>query len=102
MKTKKELIIEELEYCTDSKLELIYDLLNLPYHCDKHELIKFSKSEVKNYDTATPIDYYRRVEEIYPEFSEGNMIYDYTTFSFGSFVNINNLVVKRILNSLNI
>ena len=102
MKTKKELIIDHLEYCEESKLELIYDLLNLPQYCNKHDLIKFSKAELKTYDTATPIDYYRRVEEIYPEFTEGNMIYDYTIFTFGAFVNINNLVVKRILNSLNI
>ena len=59
MKTKKELIIEELEYCNESKLELIYDLLNLPQYCNKHDLIKFSEGNgicIANWDKHTPYD----------------------------------------------
>ena len=98
---KKETIIEYLDYLSDEKINLIYDLLNLPDYANKDDLIKFSGVDVGTYDTAVPIDYIRRIEEIYPNLLKGNFIYDYSTAKFGELININNWVVNRILDAVN-
>ena len=104
MKSKKELIeelVETLNYQSEEQIQLLLDIANLPQFTNKKDLLKFAvkdESEM-NYDTAYPQPYANSIREIYPNFRNGNFIFDYTKKTFGELVNINDLVTFRILNT---
>jgi len=93
---KKIRIYKYLDYFTDKQIHFIYELSNLPEYSGYRDLMKLAEIE-GTIDTATPIEYYRSIEEIYPNFSSGSMVYDYRTKSFGEMLNINDVIVKRIV-----
>lgn len=99
---KKDVIIKHLDYLTDEQLEFVADivvLFDLEY-VNKSTLMQLAKVPLTSgkVDTAYPIEYYRRIEQVYPNVNKGNLIYDYRTNSYGELVNINDLIVQRILN----
>jgi len=91
-------IIENLNYCTDKEISFIEDIMTLPEYANKHNLINLGNVSTDfTYDTATPINYVRQIEDIYPDFKNGNYIFDYSKNNFGEMTNINNWIVNRIL-----
>lgn len=82
----------------EDKLNLIYDILSLPKFVSKADLMKLAQIENNvKVDTDTPINYYGSIEEIYPEISRANLVYDYNDNIYGTMRNINNDIVSRIL-----
>ena len=104
MSTLEELkndIIDSLEYLSENQLQYISDLLKTKGYTTKTDLLKLSGFDMsKTFDTAYPIDYFRRIEEIFPKIQDGNLIYDYSEKSFGELVNVNDLFVKQYINFL--
>ena len=101
--TKKEILLDAItnDYLSKDVIELIYDIANISEFPNKRDLLKFAGYDVnKTFDTAYPIDYFRRIEEIYPDVKKGNYIFDYSQNNYGELVNINNLIVERILKTL--
>lgn len=96
--SKKDLLIAHLDYATDKQLDFVNELLSMAQFPNKEALLKLGGFDVsKTYDSATPIEYYRKIQELYPNFTKGNMIYDYSENSFGKMLNVNDLIVHRIL-----
>ena len=98
-KTKKEIVLDHIkDYATDEQIEMLDKLLSLSMYPNKTDILKLSGYDTnQTYDTAYPIDYYRRIEEIYPNIKDGNFIFDYSRQTFGELVNINNLFTANIL-----
>ena len=113
--SNRELLKEYIDNATDKNVEFLYDLLNMPSYPSKRDMIGFIKKhtpkktglqgqEMKgdaldifvNYDTAYPIDYFRRIEEVYPNINKGNFIFDYSDSTFGELVNINDNFFQTI------
>ena len=96
--TKKDMLIAHLDYATDKQIDFIIELLSMNEYPNKKDLLNLGGFDTsKTFDTATPIDYYRKIQELYPNFVNGNMIYDYSQKSFGEMLNANDLIVHRIL-----
>ena len=88
-----------LEYATTEQISFVLGILKMPTYPNKHELMSLgSVTETNGIDTATPIDYIRRIEDIHPNVTDGNLVYDYRTKPFGELKNVNDWVVNRILN----
>ena len=98
---QRKLIADNLEYCSDEMIQLINDLIDLPNFPNKHEMLKFAGEEDGTIDSAYPIDYFRKIEEIYPNIAKGNFIFDYRTQKFGELVNVNDLVFNRLMKAIN-
>jgi hypothetical protein len=97
----KEIVNETIELLNDEQINFIYDLLTLGTFPSKGDLLILSGKDreyQRRIDTATPIDYYRRIEDIYPGIKNGNMCYDYNHNTYGEMTNINDLIVQRMLN----
>lgn len=101
MEQKKEYLKEYIDILNDDEIEFLYSLFHLSRFDTKKEIINLFDTDkvidVKKVDSAYPIDYYRRIEEIYPDAKNGWYIFDYTKETFGSLTNINNLIAKKIL-----
>jgi len=86
----KDLLIRIItEQLTDKQVDKLYQFLNAMSKdfYSKSDLIEIA--DIKgSFDTATPIDYVRRVQEILPSFKTHYMIYDYRTANFGEFCNV--------------
>ena len=99
---KKEYLIEIIEGMNDEQLSKVHSVLNLSRYASKGDIIDvFCKDELNNYDSAYPIEYFRRIEDIYPDVKEGMYIFDYTNDrTFGRLVNLNNIIVDKIFKFL--
>ncbi len=101
MKQKKEYLKEYIDILDNDKIEFLYSLFHLYQFDDKDKIINLFDSDkvidTNKVDSAYPIDYYRRIEEIYPDLKNGWYIFDYTKENFGSLVNLNNVIAKKIL-----
>lgn len=95
---KKQNLIDNIDQLTDAQINLINSLCNLGTYPNKKDLLKLSNFDVsKSYDTATPIDYMRRILEIYPNIDKGTFIFDYSKNIYGELVNINDLFTAHVL-----
>ena len=99
---KKEYLIEIIEGMNEEQLSKVHSVLNLSHYASKRDIIDvFCKDEFDVYDSAYPIDYYRRVEDLYPDAKNGLYIYDYTNNRmYGRLVNLNNIIVDKIFKFL--
>ena len=99
-------ILEALnsEYINDSQIKLIHDILNLnsfPDMSDLRLLAGISDDDWRHIDSATPCDANRQIENLYPNFRKGTMVYSYVQNRiFGEHLNLNDLIVKRIVESI--
>lgn len=105
LKAKKDDLIQWLtdDVIKDEEIEVIHFLLNTGLN-DKREMLKFagySDKEQKQIDTATPIDYTRKIKEIYPNFKPMNCVFDYNEKSFGELINVVDLVGQKIIKVFN-
>ena len=102
MKTKelREEVMLNVNNMNDEQLSFLLELFNLSRYATKDDVIKLSydKGEIGTYDTAYPIDYFRKIEDIYPNIKDGMFIFDYTHATFGELVNVNDKFAKKILN----
>lgn len=99
---KKERITKYLHVINDKQIELVYDILVMPtYHLDKNDLMSLANFDNNGkVDTAYPIGYWRQIKDVYPSISDANLIFDYNEDTYGKMVNINDKIVKRILESV--
>ena len=101
---KRDEISKYMGYISDSQIDLLYEIATLNRYSNKNELMKLaniSEDDRRKIDTAYPHDYYDRIREIYPNIDKGNLCYDYRegNNSHGQMVNVNDLIVSRILKS---
>ena len=77
----------------DEFTEFIYDLMQIN-KLDigvKNAMLKFAGytlDQCRKVDSAIPLEYSRRIQEIYPEFNGMAHGYDYNNQSFGEMINI--------------
>lgn len=99
---RKELI--KLVNMIDAKsIDFLHGIFNLADKgCNKRALLSFFSPDMdgNKIDTAYPIDYFRKIEEMYPDANNGSYIFDYNKNLFGELININNIVAKRFLTFL--
>tara|TARA_R110001592_G_scaffold128365_2_gene340433 strand:- start:1088 stop:1417 length:330 start_codon:yes stop_codon:yes gene_type:complete len=98
---KKERITKYLHVLNDKQIELVYDILVMPTYLDKNDLMSLANFDNNGkVDTAYPINYYRQIKDVYPSIDDANLIFDYNENTYGKMVNINDKIVKRILESV--
>lgn len=100
---KKERLLKHIESMTDEQIELIGNLLNYasyPDYSTKLKLCGISDEQRNKIDSAIPCDYAKSIREIYPDFNNGNNVYDYNSQSFGSMLNLNNKFVSNLVEKL--
>ncbi len=100
---KRKELLEIINLIDGKSIDFLHGVFNLADRgCDKRELLKFFSpgTDGDKVDTAFPVDYLRRVEEIYPDAKNGNYIFDYNRNVFGELININNIIAKRFLTFL--
>lgn len=89
--TDKERLLDRVEHLTDAQCEKLNEIIGLMTrgYISKGDIMKLAdiKQEGK-IDTALPIDYVRKVQEVYPQFSTMFHVMDYREESYGSLTNI--------------
>jgi hypothetical protein len=96
--TTKDKLIGAMEYMSEEQMDFVLRLTNLGSYPTKVDLLKLSGFDTsKTYDTATPIDYLRRIEEIYPNIKDANLIFDYSKNSWGEMTNVNDMLVREMI-----
>ena len=99
--SKRDEIQKYLGYVSDERIDLLYAIATMSRYCNKEDLLKLanvSDEDRRKIDTAYPHDYYERIREIFPNISQANLVYDYRE-GYGQLVNVNDLIVSRILKS---
>jgi hypothetical protein len=100
MKSYKEHLLQTVEYLDEDQLKFIDQLITTLSNnmIGKSELSKlaFSEDENSKIDTAIPLDYQRRIEEIHPNFESMFHVYSYYDSLFGKMTNV---AEKLILNA---
>lgn len=100
---KKEWIMKRIEQMSDEQIELLYTLSNRTALGGTRELLKifYPEKESKKIDTSYPIDYFRRIEETYPDLKNGRYVFDYNENEiWGNLLNINNRIADKLLDLL--
>lgn len=101
--SKRDEIQKYLGYVSDERIDLLYAIATMSRYCNKEDLLilaNVSDEDRRKIDTAFPHEYYNRIHEIFPNISEGNLCFDFREGTgFGKLVNINDLIVSRILKS---
>ena len=101
MRTKarqeRDILMDYVNDMSDEQVRKVYSVLNLSRYASKRDIIDvLCKDELDNYDTAYPIEYYRQIEDIYPDIKNGMHVFDYTNNKFGELVNVNNIIVDMM------
>lgn len=101
-KQERDILMDYVNDMSDEQVRKVYSVLNLSRYASKGDIIDvFCKDEFDVYDSAYPIEYFRQIEDIYPDVKEGMYIYDYTNDrTFGRLVNLNNIIVDKIFKFL--
>ena len=100
---KRKDLIELINAIDEKSINFLHGFLSLPGRgSDKRELLKFFAPDMdgNKVDTAFPVGYMRRIEEIYPDANNGDYIFDYNKNHFGELININNIVANSFLTFL--
>ena len=100
---KRKELIELINVIDTKSIDFLHGFLSMANRgCDKRELLKFFSPDTdgNKVDTAFPVDYLRRIEEIYPDANNGDYIFDYNRNGFGELININNIVANSFLTFL--
>jgi len=102
LKTKKmydqTLTITNLTLKQKETLEKFIDILSKQY-LSKGDLMQLLPK--RNVDTALPIDYVRRIQEIHPNFNPDFHVYDYTKEKFGELLNVAEKIILNLNRVLN-
>lgn len=89
---------ENIEYLSEDQAKMLNDILTLRSYSSKRALLEVGGYDTsKTYDTAYPIGVADHIKQVYPRFYDGCYIYDYSQERHGELVNINDMIVKRLL-----
>ena len=100
---KRNELIELINAIDDKSIDFLHGFLSMANKgCNKRELLNFFAPDMdtNKVDTAFPVDYLRRIEEIYPDANNGDYIFDYNKNHFGELINMNNIVANSFLSFL--
>ena len=100
---KRKDLTELINAIDDNSIDFLHGIFSMANKgCNKRELLKFFAPDTdgNKVDTAFPVDYLRRIEEIYPDANNGDYIFDYNKNHFGELINMNNIIAKRFLTFL--
>ena len=101
MKTeqKRKMILAYVARMEDEQVDFLHGLFQVGSFFSKDDLLKLFAPgmDVNKIDSSFPIDYLRKIENIYPDAKNGNYIYDYDGNYFGELVNINNIIARKVL-----
>lgn len=101
METKKEALKSLIERMNDEQVDFLYSLLSTGKYITKGDLVKlFTNKDWQKIDSAYPVDYFRRIENIYPDLKNGRYVFDYNSNFNGELVNLNNHVADKLLEFL--
>lgn len=97
--TNREIVQTTVKQMTDEEINFLHKLLNIGNDATTKSILNLCDEgdRPETYDTATPVEYMREIEQIYPESKNGNYIFDYSKKSFGELTNINNIFFKAVL-----
>ena len=105
---RKNRLIAYIDMLNDKQIksmEILIDIANKPFN--KHTMIEFIKdslgheyTDLRNYDTAFPVNYYNEIYNIYPGISKGNFVYDYSNLSYGKLTNLNDLFIESLYKNM--
>lgn len=97
---KRKMILSYVSRMDDEKIDFLHGLFQVGRLFSKDDLLKLFAPEVdvNKIDSSFPVDYLRRIEDIYPDAKNGNYVYDYNKSYFGGLVNINNIIAEKVLN----
>ena len=102
IETKRNYLNEYINLMDQKDISFLYELFHIYKHNTKDSLVKLFDTEktidTNKTDSAYPIDYYRNIQNIYPNIDKGLYIYNYTDNTFGSLYNVNNLIANKVLN----
>lgn len=100
---KRKELAELINMIDGKSIDFLYGIFNLADKgCNKRALLSFFAPDMdtNKIDTASPVDYLRNIEKIYPDAINGNYIFDYNKNHFGELININNIIAGRFLTFL--
>jgi hypothetical protein len=101
MKTeqKRKMILSFVARMDDEQVDFLHGLFQVGRFFSKDDLLKLfiPGVDVNRIDSSFPVDYLRRIKEIYPDASKGNYVYDYNNNYMGELVNINNIIAEKVL-----
>jgi len=95
---KREFLISIIENMDEEEIDFLDNLFNLENIISTRELLNIFAPELdqNKIDTAYPVEYAKRIREIYPDFDNGYIIYDYNKNMFGEMKNIYNLIANKM------
>lgn len=96
---KEKFITTMMELMNEEQIDLLYKLFGLRSFASKSDLIEifYPEKDRRKIDTAYPVDYFRQVENIYPDLKNGVHVFDYNDAPYGSLLNLNNGIAGKIL-----
>jgi hypothetical protein len=102
--TNRELLQQYLadpELISEEKVDFIYKLLTTGSP-NKITMLELSGYDInQTFDTAYPSPYADKIREIYPDFNNGEYIFDYSNDRiFGEMRNVCNLFAKKVIKTL--
>ena len=105
MKTKamqeRLILMDYVDNMSDEQVRKVYSVLNLSRYASKGDIIDvFCKDDLKSYDSAYPIEYFRQIEDIYPDIKNGMYVFNYPKDKAFGLVNLNNIIVDKIFKFL--
>lgn len=94
---KRDTILNAL---TDEQLDFVFKIATIvaTKRITKGELAELVLPNGSKIEGSYDKDYYGSIQEVYPGISNANLVMDYTTNApFGDLVNLNDLLIKKIL-----
>ena len=102
IEAKRKYLNEYINLMDQKDILFLYELFHIYKHNTKDNLVELFDTEktidTNKTDSAYPVDYFRKIQDVYPNIDKGMYIYNYTNNSFGSLYNVNNLIANKILN----
>ena len=102
IEAKRKYLNEYINLMDQKDILFLYELFHIYKHNTKDNLVELFDTEktidTNKTDSAYPVDYFRKIQDVYPNIDKGMYIYNYTNNSFGSLYNVNNLIANQILN----
>lgn len=102
MKTEVEKLIDNTEYMSEKQAKLMNNVIraftNRFYTIG--DILKIATGGTDgSIDTAIPLNYQRRIEDIHPNFKSHFHVYDYRTNKYGEMMNVAEEFVSKIHNT---
>jgi len=98
MTNYKEQMQNNIQYMTEEQIKLICEIINIfaKGYVTKWEILKLSTEDTTGIDSAIPLDYVRRIEEILPQFKTMYHVYDYQVNNYGEMSNVCERLIEKL------